>query len=337
MSGTWVFPRSRLPILLRGHKHPDIHRFVDKYLRPLQHKLEDTREDIEYERLLRLALLDEAALSRVDERYESIEASMVRGRDIPVSHEALHHTGEVLGQVQERTERLIRLHESARDLRLSLRSLNTFLTAIMEGRLVPEPGHELFSHFLLAFVPLVAPLPLARTSAFTLYVSLVYGRPALPRAIPMTLAAKCKLASHEELYRETEAQYTRQVRSSLERVRRDAEEARADRRQDEYERMLEYIMTWKRTHGGSDFDFEGPRVRELFQLLLHRQVRTLLMPYFFATFAPPWYYDERFPLGLGGRESLKEGESVSEFIRQYGEGAWVTLTLLFIAHHGGGI
>ena len=165
--------------MLRGHKHPDIHRFVDKYLRPLKHRLEDAQEDIEYERLLRLALLDEAALSRVDERYESIEASAVRGRDIPVSHEALHHTGEVLGQVQERTERLIRLHESARDLRLSLRSLNTFLTAIMEGRLVPEPGHELFSHFLLAFVPLVAPLPLARTPAFTLYVSLVYGRPTL--------------------------------------------------------------------------------------------------------------------------------------------------------------
>ena len=96
------------------------------------------------------------------------------------------------------------------------------------------------------------------------------------------------------------------------------------------------VMTWKRNHGGCDASFAGPRIRELFQLLLHRQVRTLLMPYFFATFAPPWYYDERFPLGLGGRESLEEGESAAEFIRQYGEGAWVTLTLLHIARHGGG-
>ena len=322
--------------LLRGHKHPDVNRFVQQYLKPLQHRLEDTREDLEYERLLRLALLDEAALSRVDERWEGIYASMVRGRDIPVSHEALHHTEQLLGQVQEHTERLIRLHERASNLRLSLRSLNTFLTAIMEGRLLPEPGQELFSHFLLAFVPLVAPLPLAETPAFTLYVSLVYGRPSLPRAIPMTLAAKCKLASHEELYRETEAQYTRQIRTYAERVRRDAEEARAERRQDVYEWMLVHIMTWKRTFGGHDLNFDGPTVREHFQLLQHRQVRTLLTPYFFATFAPPWYYDARYPIGLGGREDLQEGESAAVFIRQYGEGAWVTLTLLSLACHGGG-
>ena len=54
--------------LLRGHKNPDIHRFIENYLRPLQFRLEDTRDDIEEERLLRLAILDEAALSRVDER-----------------------------------------------------------------------------------------------------------------------------------------------------------------------------------------------------------------------------------------------------------------------------
>ena len=149
----------------------------------------------------------------------------------------------------------------------------------------------------------------------------------------MTLAAKCKLASHEDLYRETEAQYTGQVRTSMERVRRDAEEARAAQRQDEYEGMLAYIMTWKRSLGGSYLFFDGPIVREVFQLLLHRQVRTLLMPYLFATFAPPWYYDERYPLGLGGGIT-EEGESVLGFIRQYGEGAWVTLTLLYMANYG---
>ena len=168
--------------LLRGHKHPDIQRFVQKYLRPLQHRLEDTKEDIEFERLLRLALLDEAALSRVDERYEAMHAAMARGRAIPVSNEALHHTEQVLEQVQEQTERLIHLHEIARGLRLSIRSLNSFLTAIMEGKITPEPGNELFSHFLLAFVPKFVSLSEQAAHLVSLYISLRYGNPRLPRA-----------------------------------------------------------------------------------------------------------------------------------------------------------
>ena len=66
----------------------------------------------------------------------------------------------------------------------------------------------------------------------------------------------------------------------------------------------------------------------LFQFLQRREVRTLLMPYFFATFAPPWYYKEYMPSNIG--------EDAAAFIRQYGEGAWVTLTLLSIAYNGYG-
>jgi hypothetical protein len=176
--------------LLRGHKHPDINRFMQQYLRPLQHKLEDAQEDIEYERLLRQVILDEAALSRVDERYEAIQASMARGRAIPVSYAALQNTEQVLVQVQEHTERLIRLYENASGQRHSIRSLNTFLTAIMEGQIQPEPGQELFSHFLSAFVRLANPVSGLTDHALDLYISLVYGNPALPRSIPLTLAAR---------------------------------------------------------------------------------------------------------------------------------------------------
>jgi hypothetical protein len=208
--------------LLRGHKHPDIHRFVQTYLWPLQYKLEDSQEDIEYERLLRQVILDEAALSRVDERYEAIHAAMARGRAIPVSYAALQNTEQVLVQVREHTERLIRLHESARDLRHSLRSLNTFLTAIMEGQIHPVPGQELFSHFLSAFVRLSVPVSGLASQALGLYISLVYGSPHLPRSIPLTLAARYQAIPHEELYRHVEAQYIRHVQEVAEEYRQEA-------------------------------------------------------------------------------------------------------------------
>jgi hypothetical protein len=52
--------------LLQGHTNPQIHDFVKRYLRPLQFALEDTREDMEAERMLRQAFQDEAVLSRFE-------------------------------------------------------------------------------------------------------------------------------------------------------------------------------------------------------------------------------------------------------------------------------
>jgi hypothetical protein len=320
--------------LLRGHTHPEIHRFVQQYLRILQFKLDDTHEDIEVERLLRQALIDEAAISRTEQQREAFYNSLARGRDVPVSFSELEQTKQTLEEARRHTDTLLRLHESARDLKLSIRSLNTFLTAIMEGRIQPEPGQELFSQFLLAFVPLAAPLPTAVAPAFSLYVSLVYGNPALPRAIPVSLAAKYQLVSHEELYREVEAQYIQQVYAYAEGNRREAIQGRDEKRQDQYEAMLTYVMTWKRMQSG--FEFTEQRTRELFQLLQYRAVRTLLTPYFFARFTPPWYYEDGRPTAQIGEARLEEGEDAAVFIRQYGEGAWVTLTLLDIASKGWG-
>ena len=121
-------------------------------------------------------------------------------------------------QVQEQTERLIRLHESARSLKLSLRSLNTFFTAIMEGRMQPEPGNELFSHFLLAFVPRPSPLPASAAQRVRVVYLACLWESALPRAIPLTLAARYLGASHEDLYRHVEAQYISQVHALAETV-----------------------------------------------------------------------------------------------------------------------
>src|SRR5688572_29712883 len=62
--------------LLPGHKHPDIHRFVQQRLRPLQNKLEDTQDDLEGVRLLRQALIDEAAISRTEQQREAFYNSL---------------------------------------------------------------------------------------------------------------------------------------------------------------------------------------------------------------------------------------------------------------------
>jgi hypothetical protein len=320
--------------LLRGHKHPEIHRFVQQRLHPLRNQLDDIQDDIEGERLVKQALLDEAAISRTEQQREAFYNSLARGREVPVSFAELERTKQTLEEARRHTDTLLRLHDSARGLKLSIRSLNTFLTAIMEGRIQPEAGQELFSHFLMAFVPLAAPLPAAVAPAFALYISLAYGNPALPRAIPVSLAAKYQQATHEELYREVEAQYTRRVVAYAERVRQEGEGERDTKRQDQYEAMLRYIMTWKRKHGG--FDFTEQRTRDLFQLLQYRAVRTLLTPYFFATFTPPWYYEDHRPTAQIGEAQLEEAEGAAVFIRQYGEGAWVTLTLLNIACNGWG-
>ena len=319
--------------LLRGHTNPDIHRFIQTYLRPLHYQLQDTQDDIEGERLLRLAILDEAALSRVDERYDAIEA-MERGRGTPPSTESLRNTEQLLVQVQAQTERLRQLAESARSLKLSIRSLNTFLTEIMEGRMQPEPGHELFSHFLLAFVPRVVSLPEAALQVFATYISLVFGNPRLPRAIPLSLSARYLGASHEELYQHVEAQYISQVQAHADNRRRETQELWDEERQDHYEWVVKRIMTWKQQQASSASGYG-----ECFQMLKHQQVRAFLTPYFFAKFQPPWYYCDphgrppRFPLIAN---PTPDDHAAVLFLHQYGEGACVTLELLLAALRGYG-
>jgi hypothetical protein len=130
-------------LLWKGHANPQIQKFVDRYLRQYQHRIEDVLREMEEERLVRTDLLDEAALSRIDERREGIHAAMARGRDIPVSHKALDRTEQVLTGVSEKSDKLRDLHERFKYLRLSIRGLNGLLTAVMEGHIAP--GHEDFS------------------------------------------------------------------------------------------------------------------------------------------------------------------------------------------------
>jgi hypothetical protein len=324
--------------LLRGHTNSDIRRFVNEYLRPLQHRLEDAKEDFEAERLLRDAIRDEVALLGVDEQYEREANALARGRPLALSHEALSQKEQALVRSQQQTLRLIRLHESARDLRLAQRSLNAFLTAIMEGAVLPVPGQELFSHFLLAFVRLSAPVPDAASQAFALYVSLRYGSPELARSIPITLAARYQAVPHEELYRHVEAQYIRQVQTVAEEMRQEDQEDWDTKRQDEYERVLRKILTWKCEPRLLE---NLERASKYMQALKHEPVRKFLTPYLLsARFAPPWYCGDpneppaplRIPSG-----ATQEVQSLLSFLHQYWPGSFVVLALLQAAFTGQGM
>jgi hypothetical protein len=103
--------------LLTGRHKPEIQEFVDKYLRYLKWRREDTREEIEGERLLRLSDLDQASLYGIDERMADV------GRE--PSYQILN---------------LIALHKTSEKLRLTFRGLNTFFIDVMEGK--KKPGQE---------------------------------------------------------------------------------------------------------------------------------------------------------------------------------------------------
>jgi hypothetical protein len=202
--------------LLLGHPNLQIQEFVNRYLRPMQFALEDTREDMEAERLLRQALMDEVALSR-------FEAGNSRWLTATALAGAAASTEQTLAQVQYHSANLISLLARIRNLRASIRSINLYFTSIMEGQIVPEPGHELFSHFLLTFVPKAVALAPSNEQAFTLYISLHYGSPHLPRSIPVALAAKYQLIQREEIFKKLEAIQTQKLLSSYEQSFRDTE------------------------------------------------------------------------------------------------------------------
>src|SRR5688500_9608209 len=107
--------------------------------------------------------------------------------------------------------------------------------------------------------------------------------------------------------------------------------------------MLEHIFTWWAwVQFGVEFAYG--KVGECYELLCHLALRTLLTPYLFAKFAPPWYYPyshkywyfekEWRPLKKINKPSVAESEPAWVFIRQFGEGAWVALSLLRAAYDG---
>jgi hypothetical protein len=163
--------------LLRiGHTNPIIHNFVNRYLRPLQDSMEDIKEGMEGGKLLRDYHRDVAGLARIDERIESMSYSSPRYySQSDAIYAALANAESALAQVLGQDVKLLSLHESSKELRLSKRGLDRFLTAIMEGRI--SQGQEAFSAFLMYLIRVRAfsLVPESHAKVLDMYISLKYG------------------------------------------------------------------------------------------------------------------------------------------------------------------
>jgi hypothetical protein len=118
----------------------------------LQYRLEDIKEEMEGEKLLRQYFVDKAGLYRVYERIAALKEKL--GYDpvkyINVQYNALLVQQDALTGAIGQSEKLMSMHQGYTQLRLRLRSLNEFLTSLMEGRITP--GNEEFSLFIASFV-----------------------------------------------------------------------------------------------------------------------------------------------------------------------------------------
>jgi hypothetical protein len=193
-----VISQNPISDLLRGHANPQIRGFVTRYLRPLQERLEDIKADMDEERLFRDDQRDLAALDRVEGQMEAL-----RYGGNPYA--ALQRVMSSLLFARAKTAHLFRLHQSAKELRSVIRGLNRFLSAIMEGNITH--GQEQFSQFLIGITRVreFSLVPEQYASVLELYISLQYGDPATPQAIPFNLAQSRGLFSREVMALKSQA------------------------------------------------------------------------------------------------------------------------------------
>jgi hypothetical protein len=169
-------------LLRRPHRNAEIRVFVNKYLRPLQERRSDAREDMEGERLIRMDYLDEAAVLGTEERTGTLYGQA------DFQYRLLEAREAALRQARRQTGIMYDLFDTAKNLRLTLRGLNSFCTDIMEGR--QARGQESFSQFLIGLVHNFAGVEEKYRDALELYIALSYGDPKAPRSIPFAFAQK---------------------------------------------------------------------------------------------------------------------------------------------------
>jgi hypothetical protein len=190
-----VISQNPISDLLRGHANPQIRGFVTRYLRPLQERLEDIKEDMEQQRLLRDDVRDLAAIDRVEAQMESLQRGMPGYLD--TQHAALANVISSLLFARAQTAQLLSLHKSSRELRSVIRGFNRFLSATMEGSITQ--GQEQFSQFLIRILRVheFSLVPEKYAPVLELYISLKYGDSRAPRTIPFTLAREQQVFTKE--------------------------------------------------------------------------------------------------------------------------------------------
>jgi hypothetical protein len=135
------------------------------------------------------------------------------------------------------------------------------------------------------------------------------------------------------------------VHTVSEEIRQDYVADLNEERQEQYERVVKEIMTWKRQVASYIWELETPHLlfvekdHKFFQAMRLQPVRAFLTPYLFAKFTPPWYYNDphghppslHMPLN-----PTREMQEYKLFLQQYGEGGCVVTALLKAAFLGRG-
>ena len=186
-----VISQNPVEDILRGHANATVQRFVTEYLRSLSHRLEDTEAAKEGERIKRQQYLDGARLNQsVAQLYKEDLTNSASWRFYAVKA-VLESVVEMQQKAQGQNRKLLELFHSTQALRQLMRNLDSFLTAIMEGRIAK--GQEAYARFLRELLSVFFPIspPLA------LYIALEYGDSSVSREIPFELARRHGLYREE--------------------------------------------------------------------------------------------------------------------------------------------
>jgi hypothetical protein len=186
-----VISQNPLRDLLHGHVNPEIRKFVHKYLRYLEDKREDIRDDMEGAKFARMIEHDTAAFFGAEAQEEGV----LGGSHVSNQIGAIAARQSAILNARMHALRLDALHKHSKRLRVTIRALNRFLTEVMEGE--KRPKQEAFSDFLLDLAASYSALPEAYAGVLGLYIKLTYGDPAKYRQIPFDLARSHGLFTQE--------------------------------------------------------------------------------------------------------------------------------------------
>jgi hypothetical protein len=288
--------------LLNGHTNPQIRAFVNRYLRPLPYRLEDTQAEIEALRMKRLDYLDEAALDRIDLQLVTDGVSRYRIASAATKEVEL---------AKNQTAIMLALHDYAQGLRHALRDLNHVFTALMEGRIAP--GQQAFGAFLVARARSFSALPSTLVPVLELYVSLSYGDPNASPPLPFLFAkmhgffpevvnalqqdAEEKVRREQEAFKEQALEKFKQRKTdAMSLHKKNIEKKRTDAWQSFYQPVTYQRTTagLKEIHQPLNFQHSGANsvlsrfFKEYKRIYHNSRFMELLSPYSTARFAEPW-------------------------------------------------
>jgi hypothetical protein len=165
--------------------------------------MEDRKNDIGAEQIIRMDLINESAAYRLDERLEYLKGY---DRNYIIMENALLNAEIMLKKAGGHNEKLLLLHDILTLYLEKWRNYNKFLVAIMNGR--TAPGTREFAQFTFDALSYLAPtvegkdrLPpfLEVENVMAHYISLTYGDPREPREIPCWAALWADIFVEEAL------------------------------------------------------------------------------------------------------------------------------------------